>query len=154
MVESELRSPNAFLGYTVARLAHVMQRRIDDALRSETGLTVRQFGVLAHLVDDPGLGSGQLARLVMITPQSMGALLDGLEAAGLIARDRSAARGTRMATRLTSDGHAALDAAYAVAAGLAAEERAWLPADEAARLNARLLDLLDRLSSPSQPPKT
>ncbi len=124
-------NPDDFLGYTVVRVGHVLARRF-DAMLAAHGLTPRQFGVLAHLARDPGLGSGALARLVLITPQSMGALLDELEAAGLVART-PAARGRRRATALTAAGRRRLlAAAPAVAAFERATTAALTPAEHAA----------------------
>ncbi len=137
--------PDAFLGYTVARLATIMQTRMDSALRGATGLTVRQFGILAHLAEDPGMGSGKLARLVMVTPQSMGPLVDKLAATGLLLRS-SAGPGQRREMWLTQAGHAALQRGYAVATALADEEKTLVGEKGFEQLNAGLLHLLAGLS--------
>lgn len=102
-------SADDFLGYTVVRLGHVLQQHFEAAL-APVGLTARGFGVLSHLAASPGLGSGELARLVMVTPQSMGQLLDDLESQGLLVR-APATRGRRRSTRVTEEGVRRLAAA-------------------------------------------
>lgn len=146
MVQALSPDPDAYLGYTIVRLAHVLERRMDVALRA-AGLSVRRFGALAQLAHRPGLGSAELARLILITPQSTGALLDGLERDGLIVRDRSAGPGNRLAVTLTGAGRSALGRGYAIADRLRAEEAALLPAGEQAQLNATLAALLEALGS-------
>ena len=96
--------PDAVLGYTIARLAHAVERRIEAAMGDALRLSVRQFGALAHLQRDPGMGSGALARLLLITPQSAGALIEGLVQRGLITRDRSAGPGRVARMVLTAQG--------------------------------------------------
>lgn len=137
--------PDAVLGYTIARLAHAVERLIEEAMGEALRLTVRQFGALAHLDRDPGLGSGALARLLLITPQSAGSLVDGLAARGLLVRDRSAGRGRVAAAALTPEGHDTLRRAYGVAAGVEAQLAAVMPPGETVRLNATLQRLLDAM---------
>lgn len=133
-------NPDDFLGYTVVRVGHAVSRRF-EALLAAHALTPRQFAVLAHLARDPGLGAGALARLVLITPQSMGTLLDELSAMGLVERP-PAARGHPRRTRLTPAGHGRL--AEAVPAVVAFEQAlaAALPAADRAAANAALHEVL------------
>jgi DNA-binding MarR family transcriptional regulator len=132
--------PDAYLGYTVVRLGHVLARQFAEAL-AEHGLTASGFGVLAHLARDPGLGSGQLARLVLITPQSMGVLLNDLEREGLVSR-RAARRGQRRTTEVTDAGQARLAAAAPAILRLDQQAREVLGAAEAEEVNVALLRLL------------
>ena len=134
------RDPATFPGYAVVRLAHLLEARMDKALRSEASLSVRQFSILAQLAHRPSIGSAELARAVLVTPQSMGSLIDTLEQRGLVVRRRQGGRGTRLALSLTESGEAALSAGYRVADRLREAERATLGAKE-----AQLIDLLDRL---------
>lgn len=135
-------SPDEFLGYTVVRLGHVLALRFETDLAAH-GLTPSRFGVLAHLAADPGLGSGQLARLVMITPQSMGALLDDLERDGLVSRG-PAARGRRRATEVTAAGRERLRAAVPAVIALEAESVAILGTARSRATNEALHQLLER----------
>lgn len=135
-------SPDEFLGYTVVRLGHVLALRFETELATH-GLTPSRFGVLAHLAADPGLGSGQLARLVMITPQSMGALLDELERDGLVRRG-PAIRGRLRATEVTAAGRERLRAAVPAVVALEAKSTAVLGEARSHATNESLHLLLER----------
>jgi DNA-binding MarR family transcriptional regulator len=138
-------NPDDFLGYTVVRVGHVLSRRFEATLAAH-GLTPRQFAVLAHLARDPGLGAGALARLVLITPQSMGALLDELAAAGLVART-PASRGKRRETALTAAGHARLAAAGPAVVAFERAPTAAITAAEGAAANRALQTVLRTLQA-------
>ncbi|MEV6299915.1 MarR family transcriptional regulator [Actinoplanes sp. NPDC051861] len=124
-------------GWTIVRLAHVLSRRFEAAMRPH-GLTPTQFGVLTTIAAEPGIGSGELARRVLVTAQSVGESVASLEAAGLVARDRSAGRGRRAAITLTARGRSVLAAATLAAATLDDPEVFGLSAPELATLNALL----------------
>jgi len=136
----EYSDPASFPGYAIVRVAHLLEQRMEKALRADAGLSVRQFSILACLARQPHIGSGELARAVLVTPQSMGSLIDTLERRGLVERTRHGGRGTRLALSLTDAGHAALSAGYKVAGRLREAERAVLGNHQ-----EQLLDLLDRL---------
>jgi DNA-binding MarR family transcriptional regulator len=125
------------VGWTVVRLAHVLSQRFEAVLRP-FGLTPAQYGVLTVVAAEPGIGSGQLARRVLVTPQSGGEIVAALEAAGLVARDRTGGRGRRAGAELTPQGRAVLVAAARAAATLDDPAVFGLSADEAATLNALL----------------
>lgn len=146
---SKQRSPDDYLGFTVVRLAHILQRRMDSALQAELGVSVRQFGALSYLAADPGIGSGALARKLLITPQSAGPLVDELVKRGLVLRDGDARAGTRKAVRLTPEGEDALQRGYAVAERLREEDEADLTADQAELVRSALSELLKRLITAS-----
>lgn len=136
------RDPSDYPGYSIVRLAHALEARMNAALKKEADLSVRQFGTLAQIEANPGIASAELARLILITPQSMGALVAGLERDGLLARDRSPGPGLRLGMVLTPLGHARLAQGYAAANRLREEEETWIGAERAARLNRDILDLL------------
>lgn len=143
-------SPDDFLGYTIVRLAHLMVRRFDDALRAEAGVNTRQFQALDYLAREPGIGSAALARRLFVTPQSAGPLVDELAVQGFLVRDRSAGPGTVMAARLTDEGERVRERCYEVAARLRVEDVAGMTETEAALVNVKLLDLLRRLRGGEQ----
>jgi DNA-binding MarR family transcriptional regulator len=137
---------DASVGWTVVRLAHVLSRRFEDQMRP-FGLTPAQFGVLATVAAEPGIGSGQLARRVLVTPQSVGELVAALEAAGHVVRDRSGGRGRRAGIELTPDGRAVLADASRAAATLDDPAALGLTQAEAQTLN-RLLHKSLRAQAP------
>jgi len=77
--------PDAQLGYLVACVAHDVSRAWYAALRRHR-INPRQFSVLASLAREPTLSQAELARRVMITPQSMSDSIASLVDAGLLAR--------------------------------------------------------------------
>jgi DNA-binding MarR family transcriptional regulator len=83
------------------------------ALFAEVGLTPTQFGVLAVLRDEEGTGhastQAELARQVLLRPQSTGELVSTLVARGLVTREGPGGRGRATALRLTDAGRRALD---------------------------------------------
>src|SRR3712207_9145699 len=71
-------SPDDYVGWTLIQASHAFNRHVETLL-AEVGLTPMQFGVLVQLSLRPNLGSAELARAVLVTPQSMGELLQSLE---------------------------------------------------------------------------
>lgn len=137
--------PDAFLGYTVVRLAHLLERRNDRRMRNALGISIRQFGALAQLQQDPGISSAKLARLLLITPQSAGPLVEALAVSGLIHRDLPPRNGARMRVSLTPDGQALLARGYAVMADVNAADFAQVTEIERSVVNALLLRVVEKL---------
>ncbi|TKK81156.1 winged helix-turn-helix transcriptional regulator [Herbidospora galbida] len=73
------------------------------------GLTPIQFGVLASLADGDDLSQAELARAIMVRPQSLGEVALTLIDRGLVERDGPGGRGRRAALRITPAGRALLD---------------------------------------------
>lgn len=99
--------PESQLGYLLVRLAHALSQRWTREL-SPFGLSARQHGALAALAARPQISAGALAREAIITPQSMGELLAGLEERGLVLRRLPAGRGHPAQLELTDAGRALL----------------------------------------------
>ncbi len=95
--------PESFVEYCLIRVADRLRRRFSEALRPY-GLTAGQFSVLAVLRARPGVTPAELARAVMMTPQSMGALVDQLESAGLVHERRRRGRGVPVPTEISAVG--------------------------------------------------
>jgi len=133
--------PDAQLGYVLVRCAEQMARAWHESLR-EHGVNPRQFSMLASLAHDPGMSQAELARRVMVTPQSMSESLARLIDAGLIGRG-SVARGRPAQLALTAAGRDVLARAYPVVSAHQNEAFAVLTNAERAEL-ARLLGKLMR----------
>lgn len=104
--------PDAQLGYLVVRVADRLSRLWRAALNAH-GINPRQFSVLGLLARDPALSQAELARRVLVTPQSMGELLAGLLLNGLVERD-VAGSGQPARVRITDAGRDLLTRAYPV----------------------------------------
>lgn len=131
--------PDRQLGYLLARAADAVSRSWHQALR-DSGINPRQFSVLALVADDETLSQGELARRVLITPQSMSELLRSLESAGLIERG-DAGRGRPSNLVVTSAGHELLRQAYPVVRNVDREAFAALTDAERATLDGLLRKL-------------
>jgi DNA-binding MarR family transcriptional regulator len=142
----ELR-PQDFVEYRLVRLADQLDRRFTTAL-APTGLSPRQFGVLAALASTPGITGAELARTVLTTPQSMHTLLEQLQARGLVDRGSRRGRGRAAPVRPTARGLDALSAAGARVVALEAETRARLGEAD----HRQLVRLLDRVEQAVGPP--
>src|SRR5688500_14519514 len=77
--------PDSQLGYLLARAAARASRLWHTALRAH-GINPRLSSALAVLAREPGLSQAELARRVLVTPQTMSESLNGLLRTGLITR--------------------------------------------------------------------
>ena len=75
---------------------------------AEAGLSPGQFGALQCLADQDGLTQADIARRLMMRPQSLGEVITSLLQRGLVRRDGPAGRGRRAGLSLTEDGRATL----------------------------------------------
>jgi DNA-binding MarR family transcriptional regulator len=127
--------PEDIAAWTLVQASHRVARNFRAAFR-DVGLTPTQFGVLLELDLHPGSSNGELARAVLVTPQSMSDLLASLERLHLIERDDSAGHGFRIPARLTPAGRRALRLCAAAVDGV--ERSLGLTPTQAAQLNALL----------------
>lgn len=107
-------SPDAaqFLGYHLVVKSDRMARRFASELQ-QVGLRPHEFSVLAMLASRPSATAAELADAVLISAQSMGPLLDRLEALKAIARPSARGKGRSAPARLTKQGETLLSAAFA-----------------------------------------
>ncbi|ATL71964.1 MarR family transcriptional regulator [Nocardia terpenica] len=91
------------LGYQVARLAMMIRTQIGEAL-TPLNLTFPQYVCLRVLKDQPGKSNAGLARSTRVSPQSMHAVLQPLEDAGLVERPASVEFGRARPIHLTPRG--------------------------------------------------
>ena len=91
--------------------AHVVGLRFAE-LFATLDLTPTQFAILMHLDHDDSLTQAQLARRVLVRPQSMNVLVTAMVEQGLLARDGPGGRGRRTGIALTDLGREALHRAW------------------------------------------
>jgi DNA-binding MarR family transcriptional regulator len=103
--------------WELVQTAHLASLRFTEVFAA-AGLSPAQFGVLASLADGDDLSQADLARAVLVRPQSMGRLISGMVAHGLVSRDGPGGRGRRTQLALTSAGRRALTAARPAAYAL------------------------------------
>lgn len=86
------RGESGHIGYLL-RQAHAAHKiRMENALKDK-GVTLPQFSVLTMLAAYPGASGADLARLSLLTPQTMSVIVANLERAGMIRRRPHAVHG-------------------------------------------------------------
>ncbi|MEV0384926.1 MarR family transcriptional regulator [Nonomuraea sp. NPDC050643] len=89
--------------WELIQTSHVVARRFTEVFAT-VGLTPTQFGVLASLADRDDLTQAELARAIMVRPQSMNELFRSLLERGLVEREGPGGRGRRTGVRITAAG--------------------------------------------------
>lgn len=138
MTEKQL---DGVLTWNMARVARFVGQRLTDRLAAHD-LHPIHFGVLAHLDIAPEMTQADLARAVLVRPQSIAPLLDGLERRGLLRRKGDRARGRRNPVQITDDGRRALAAVWGIVLASNDLADAGLTARESAELNRLLLKVV------------
>jgi DNA-binding MarR family transcriptional regulator len=133
-------------GYTLAQAYRVFRHSVDRALR-EVGLTTPQWGTLKCVSEDTCVSGADMARMHHLTPQTMNTILQNLEHADLILRQRHPTHGTVLRIQLTDVGRERLR--EATGRVVAAQERMlhdFSPEDRVTlvRLLDRCIDALGR----------
>lgn len=97
------RGEQGHIGYLL-RQAHTAHRlRMERAL-ADLAVTLPQFSVLTMLVAYPGASGADLARLSLLTPQTMSVIVANLERSGSISRHPHAVHGRIQQIEVTEVG--------------------------------------------------
>lgn len=129
------------LTWSVVRVARFMGQRMAERLAVH-GLNPIHFGVLAYLAIAPDMTQADLARSVLVRPQSIAPLLDGLEERGLIRRTGNRTRGRRNPVQITDTGRHALTTVWDIALSTNDLSDAGLTDAESTELNRLLLKVI------------
>ena len=129
------------LTWNVVRVARFVGNRLADRLSGHR-LNPIQFGVLAFLEQEDEMTSAEIARAVLLRPQSVAPLLDGLEERGLISRSGTRARGHRNPVGMTPEGRLVLQEAWGIALAANDLSDTALTDTESAELNRLLLKIV------------
>ncbi|QDC08095.1 MarR family transcriptional regulator [Oceanicola sp. D3] len=78
----------AHVGYNMKRAFHMIQMDVNATL-APFGLRMVTFSALVVVMENPGLRQSQLAELLAIERPNLVVILDELEQAGLLTRDRA-----------------------------------------------------------------
>jgi DNA-binding MarR family transcriptional regulator len=131
------RGEAGYLSYLLRQAAGAVRLRLERTL-SSLGVTPPQFLVLTMLDSYPGASGADVARLTMLTPQTVHGIIANLERAELIVRSPHPVHGRVQVVALTKAGRTlllrckerAVKADAALRAGISAEEEAvirrWL----------------------------
>jgi DNA-binding MarR family transcriptional regulator len=101
------RGEEGHIGYLLRQAGAANRLRMERAL-SDFGVTPPQFMVLTMLVAYPGLSNADLARLALLTPQTVSVIVANLLRSGAIARRPHAVHGRIQHIDVTNEGKALL----------------------------------------------
>lgn len=128
------------LTWNVVRVARFVGNRLADRLAAHD-LNPIQFGVLAFLEQDGELTTASIARSVLLRPQSIAPLLDGLEQRELIRRSATRLRGRPNPAQITDIGRRLLDEVWGIAVDANDLGDVGLTRSESRELNRLLLKI-------------
>ena len=117
VVKTATQAAEPTVSYVVGRLELAVRRSLGEGLAS-LGVTLPQYTALSVLKRRGALSNAQLARRVMITPQSTIKVIAALERKGLITRAPDPDHGRILRTLITPRGQEVLDACDRVAADM------------------------------------
>lgn len=103
------RGEEGYLGYLLRQASAAHRLRMERAM-ADVGVTLPQFLVLTMLRAYPGISNADLARLTMLTPQTVSVIVTNLERSGAITRRPHAVHGRIQHIDVTTEGSALLAA--------------------------------------------
>lgn len=127
--------------WALVRAARRVERMLVDLFAAH-GLTPVQFGVLVYLGTGTDFTQSQLARLMLIRPQSVSTVIAEMVDRGLLARAGRGGRGRPTPIRLTPTGLELLRSIVPTVRWANEPERLGLDTRQAARLTELLREVL------------
>jgi DNA-binding MarR family transcriptional regulator len=97
------RGEHGYLAYLLRQAQAAARLRMERAL-ADLGVTTPQFVVLTMLKAYPGLSGADLARVALLTPQTVGVIVRNLERDGAIRKTRHPVHGRILQWSLTQRG--------------------------------------------------
>ncbi|WCM25968.1 MarR family transcriptional regulator [Sphingomonas sp. QA11] len=97
------RGEEGYLGYLLRQAAAAYRHRMERLL-ADLDVTPPQFSVMTMIKAYPGLSNADIARLAMLTPQTVSVIVGNLERAGLIHRVPHEVHGRILHIALTEAG--------------------------------------------------
>lgn len=101
------RGEQGYLGYLLRQASSAVRRGVDRALE-DLGVTHPQFLVMTMIHAYPGISGAEVARLAMLTPQTISLIVANLERDGRLRRAVSPTHGRIQPMELTDEGLALL----------------------------------------------
>ncbi|MDE2427851.1 MAG: MarR family transcriptional regulator [Burkholderiales bacterium] len=125
------RGDQAYLGYLLRQANTAYRARMEKAL-ADIDITPPQFSVLTMLAAYPGLSNADLARLSLLTPQTVSVIVNNLEKSGALSRRPHAVHGRIQHLDITDEGKALLQSCKQRVNQVERELASHLHPDEAA----------------------
>lgn len=101
------RGEDRHLAYLLRQASVTLRAHLERSL-ADLGVTQAQFAVLTMVAAYPGLSNADLARLSLLTPQTLSVTVSNLRRAGLLERQPHAVHGRIQTLCLTRKGEAQL----------------------------------------------
>ncbi len=123
------RGEEGYLGYLLRQASAAQRLRMERAM-ADVGVTLPQFLVLTMIRAYPGISNADLARLALLTPQTVSVIVANLERSGAITRRPHAVHGRIQHIDVTPEGLALLDACRKRSRGIDQELRTGFTPEE------------------------
>jgi len=120
------RGEAGYLGYLLRQASAAVRLATERALE-DLGVTMPQFLVMTMVNAYPGVSAAEVARLALLTPQTISLIVANLERAGRLRRAVDPGHGRIQRMELTEEGRALLDRCRARTAILDARLRESMP---------------------------
>ncbi len=120
-------------------------QRHSQWVERQSGVTGAQLWAMCELAEKPGLRVGELAKLMALHQSTASNMVDKLESAGLVRKERTSADQRVVRLYLTQSGGSLLETAPSPARGVLPEALRLLPPDELERLQTDLDMLLTQI---------
>lgn len=134
------RGESGYLAYLLRQASAANRLRMERAL-ADLGVTLPQFFVLTMLGAYPGISGADVARLAMLTPQTVSVIMGNLEKMGAIVRQPHPVHGRIQTIALSDAGRALLAQCKVRATEVDKQLRAGLTPDEEAVVRRWLVSL-------------
>ena len=143
------RGEEGYLGYLLRQAAGAHRLRMDRAL-GDLGVTQPQFATLTMLAAYPGLSNADLARLALLTPQTLSVIVANLERAGSLVRKPHAVHGRIQHIDLSDSGRALLKKCRERVQAIEAEMTNELSPEEERTVRRWLVDVATTAASKAE----
>lgn len=104
------RGPDGYLGYLLWQASNAQRARMEKAL-ADMAITPPQFSVLTMINAYPAISGADLARITMLTPQTVSVIVANLEKINAIQRQQHSSHGRKQTLVMSESGRALMAAA-------------------------------------------
>lgn len=138
------------VAYLIKQTQHALRTAMDRAL-AQSSLTTPQYAALTHLESTPDVTAAELARRAFVTPQTMQRLVEGLEAAQLVARTPHPQSRRAVCVALTAKGRRRVASCHARIDAVETQMLSALSEAESRRLAGLLRTCIASLTPSAEP---
>ncbi|MBP6346633.1 MarR family winged helix-turn-helix transcriptional regulator [Neisseriaceae bacterium CLB008] len=131
------------LGYLLRQAANVYRTRMESALQ-EMDVTGPQFTILTIIAESPGCSNADVARLALLTPQTVSLIVAKLVDLGLIEKQGHPIYKRVQVLTITAQGLRVLDQCAVKVAALEASLSAGFSAEEAAVIRRWIAHVIEQ----------